>query len=48
MIKRANVEKLAEKDGRIAIYICVDPQGKVIAEGLRGQSLVEKLGEVLR
>ena len=30
MIKRANVEKLAEKDGKIAIYICVDPQGKVV------------------
>lgn len=30
MIKRANVEKLAEKDGKIAIYICVDPSGKVV------------------
>ena len=32
----------------IPFNILVDPQGKVIAEGLRGQSLVEKLGEVLR
>ena len=32
----------------IPFNILVDPQGKVIAEGLRGQSLVAKLGEVLR
>lgn len=30
MIKRANVEKLADRDGKIAIYICVDPSGKVV------------------
>ena len=32
----------------IPFNVLVDPQGKVIAEGLRGHSLVEKLGEVLR
>jgi len=32
----------------IPFNVLVDPQGKVIAEGLRGPSLVEKLGEVLR
>ena len=32
----------------IPFNILVDPQGKVIAEGLRGQSLVAKLGEVLK
>jgi hypothetical protein len=30
MIKRADVAKLADKDGKIAIYICVDPSGKVV------------------
>ena len=32
----------------IPFNILVDPQGKVIAEGLRGETLVAKLGEVLR
>lgn len=32
----------------IPFNVLVDPQGKVIAEALRGRSLVEKLGEVLR
>ena len=32
----------------IPFNVLVDPEGKVIAEGLRGQSLVAKLGEVLR
>jgi len=32
----------------IPYNILVDPQGKVIAEGLRGQLLVAKLGEVLK
>jgi len=30
MIKRADVAKLADRDGKIAIYICVDPSGKVV------------------
>ena len=32
----------------IPFNVLVDPQGKVIAEGLRGRFLVAKLGEVLR
>ena len=32
----------------IPFNVLIDPQGKVIAESLRGRSLVEKLGEVLR
>jgi hypothetical protein len=32
----------------IPFNILVDPQGKVIAEGLRGSRLEEKLGEVLQ
>ena len=32
----------------IPFNVLVDPEGKVIAEGLRGESLVAKLGEVLR
>jgi hypothetical protein len=32
----------------IPFNILVDPQGKVIAEGLRGNGLEEKLGEVLQ
>jgi|GEM_PF-1438243 len=30
MIKRADVAKLADRDGKIGIYICVDPSGKVV------------------
>ena len=32
----------------IPFNLLIDPQGKIIAIGLRGEELIKKLGEILR